>query len=76
MSWLLKGVKSGFVSPVSSNTARSGNISHVNVIVGSSVEQVGEDHKNGNFLHWNNVPQREYVIKKPLPNKGFQWVSR
>ena len=69
MSWLLKGVKSGFVSPVPSNTARSGNISHVNVIVGSSVEQVGEDHKNGNFLHWNNVPQSKRVCHQETSSK-------
>ena len=34
------------------------------------VERVREVNKNGIFFHWK-VPQREYVIDKPLPNKGF-----
>ena len=38
-------------------------------------ELISKVYKNGNFLHWN-VPQKEYVIDKPLLYKGFQWASR
>ena len=59
---------------ISSKTARSDDISQVKLIVGWN-ELAKLTKMETSSVHWN-VPQRKYVINKPLPNKSFQWANR